>query len=220
VAADPNIRTYGGEIRGMKVSEWISKCEKELPAKVQTQTQTRALTTALTNAYGRCDSARENSTVFDLDESVKSFATLKAAAITANNGPTFTIKFEGDDPAKHFAACEKQMSDRRAMLVKRDSDVATARSADAKKFSEEQAARREAEAAKLKQRRASLKGDRGRIYDKYGEPTNWDGDLDKTPEWRWHLTKTKRGIEGDCVTVVKFKGMKKVSETQTSECKW
>lgn len=220
-AADPSIRTFNGEIRGMKVSEWIPKCEKELPAKVQRLTQSKAVRDAVGAAYQTCNFSRANGTVEAMDKSIAEFAKQKANAIAVNKSATFAEKVDGEDPAVRFAACEKQMTERRAAYVKRDADQATERAAADKKRQEEQAAAEKRQAEAEKKRRASLKGDRLKIYDKYGEPTNWDGDLDKTPEWRWHLTKTSpSGIEADCLTVVTFKGMKKVRETETAPCKW
>lgn len=220
-ASDPSIRTFSGEIRGMKVSEWIPKCEKELPAKVQRLSQSKAVKDAVTSAFQTCNFSRANGTVEAMDKSIAEFAKQKANAIAVNKSATFAEKVDNEDPAVRFAACEKQMSERRASYVKRDADQATERAAADKKRLEDQAAAEKKAAEAEKRRRATLKGDRLRIYDKYGEPTNWDGDLDKTPEWRWHLTKTSpSGIEADCLTVVTFKGMKKVRETETAPCKW
>ena len=220
-AADPSVRTWSGEIRGMKVSEWIPKCEKELPAKIQSATASKSVSDAVKDAFHTCTFSRAGNTVEAMDKSIAEFQQKKAAAIAVNKGPTFAQKVDGEDPAAKFAACEKQMTDSRASFVKRDTEYAAAQAAGQKRLAEEAAAREKAAAERLKKLRASLKGDRLKIYDKYGEPTNWDGDIDTTPEWRWHETRTLGSIEGDCVTTVRFKGKKKVGETESGiACKW
>jgi hypothetical protein len=114
-----------------------------------------------------------------------------------------------------FAACDKST----VLAVAAEKADAAARKAQQEKFDKEANDKTNAEAdakrARTKQLRDSLKGDRLKIWDKYGEPTYWDGELSKIGEWRYTETITRGAYEGPCDTFVTFKGDKKISEKET-----
>jgi hypothetical protein len=205
VSADASIRTWGGQIRGMKVDEWIAKCEKEIPERITHDEGAMAA------------ESRDNALSIECRSSINGsgdwshYQQLKAEAIKANKGPLT------GEIAKLLAKCEVDY----AAAVKAQKVHDAERDAAFDRQMKENAERAKKAELAEKALRASLKQDRGRIYDRYGKPTNWDGDLDKTPEWSWVLEKTHLGYEASCWTFVRFKGNKKVKEWQDGEaCKW
>jgi hypothetical protein len=209
VAADPSIRTWTGQLRGMKVNEGIAKCEKEIPERIArtdgglaTEGRDRALVNACLSAIRMGASASE----------WPQYEEKKAEVVKANKGPLT------GEVATKLAKCE---ADHEAQLE------------GSKKFDAEVAADREKQrlaaveegkkyAAREKKLRASLKGDRGKIYDARGKPDGFDGDILATAkEWYWNEERKRYGETEYCKNYVRFKNNKKVKEWQEGyACKW
>jgi len=210
VAADPSIRTWTGQLRGMKVNEGIAKCEKEIPERIAKEMgalKTENRDGALVRG---CWAAKQMALAGHSDDWAD-YEKKKAEAIKENKGPLT------GDVADQLAKCEAQHAADEEAGKKQNAEFQAARD----KHEQEQIAEGKKRVAEEKKLRASLKGDRARIYDAYGKPTNWDGELGTTPEWRWFLDKTRMGYEATCWTYVRFKGNKKVKEWKDGEaCKW
>jgi hypothetical protein len=208
VAADPSIRTWGGQLRGMKVSEGIPKCEKEIPARIsqiEGGLATEARDSAIVN---ECRAALSMSST---DSSWPNYQQHKAEAIKANKGPLT------GEVATKLAKCEADHEAQLAATAKFHAEI----EADREKQRLEAAEEAKKEQAAEKKFRATLKGDRGKLYDIRGVP-KFDGDnIVLAKEWHWNEERKRYGETQYCAWYVRFKGDKKVKEWKEGyACKW
>ncbi len=206
-AADPTIREWTGVQRDWKVNEGIVKCEKEIPARIESSQQAMDTGNAVDSLRTAC---RTSMTEFGNFEKYKQ----DKEALLKKNPNALT-----PDAAAKLDACEKEYAAWAAENAKRHADIVAMQK---KREAEDRAAveRAEQEEKKLV---ASLKGDRARIYKAYGKPTNWKGDktVEKANIWEWYLDKELGALKGTCWTTVTFKGDTKASEKESgAACKW
>jgi len=144
------------------------------------------------------------------DQALAKVSRLASAPLAFTMGPAFS-KEETRTYAEWFAACEAGLVEKHDKLTKKQSgakkafDQGVERQANQR---QEQQARADARTKKL---REGLKGDRLRIFDKLGEPSDYAGDIAKAAVWTYeHNTLQGATTTGTCKTTYKFSGDKLV----------
>jgi|GEM_PF-4572671 len=211
--ADPSIRDWGGKVHGMKVNEWIAKCEKDLPARIAGDNRQIAVEHAMNQVAFTCS---------DRDPGLKDFKAAKAKAIEANGKPFTDEEYQGKRVTDVLARCEAEAR----KTQKSDADHASQmKAANDKQAAANAVLAKEAE-EKEKAFYAKLKGDRKAVWKDQGATMlegwpDFKGDVFTSPTWIWSVEKTDGIRVLPCTRTVKFKGNKKVYDKLSGGgCNW
>jgi len=204
IAADPSVRAWEGTKSGKKVSEWLPRCEKEIPKRIERDVSDRKLGDILVAAFRICGSGSVG------EQDVAKYNSLKADAVTFNQGPDFS-KLENKarglvNVNDKLKTCDQTVADgaARSRKAKEDFDATVAAQNKAHRDKEE------AEARWYEEKRATLKGSRRKVWDESGPPGAIHGGktFANAKEWTYVYRDEWRGIEISCVKHIVFKGNK------------
>jgi len=210
VKADASITSFNGKVKDrFAVQEWLKKCDVDLAAQSTAANAHQRAEEQVRLAGFACSDGKKGN-----DEGQTKYSAAKDAALKADPNIVKDDHGGGQTVGQFFAACDKEIP---AAIAARKKDEA-----EMKKFHEEQAkksqeehkkAQEEAEkyAAKMKK---LLKGDRWRIWDREGDPSDYPGDHVQVASY-WDYTVTPANTSFSCTVRYRFKGNKLVKKSKS-----
>jgi len=213
VKADASITSFTGKVKSMFVmQEWLKKCDVDLPAQAAAAAVHEQAERDANQASIACSAAKREAT----DEAFTKYTGLRdrakklPAIVNESHGNGRTV-------GQMFTDCDKEIP--AAIEARKKAE------ADAKKFQEEQQKKYEAEKKKQEEEDAKiaakmkklLKGDRWRIWDREGDPSDYPGERFQVASY-WDYTTTSSLTNLSCTIRYRFSGNKLVRKTKAGFC--
>ncbi len=207
--ADSSITSYTGKVKSMYVmQEWLKKCDVDLAAQAVTAAAHAQAERDVNEAYFACLAAKR-------DPSEAALAKYAAIRDRAKKFPTIVNdpRGNGRTVGQLFADCDKEIPAAIEAQKKAEADATKADEERRKKDEEERKKREEEEAKTIAKMKKLLKGDRWKIWDREGDPSDYPGEHIQRASY-WDYTSTLSTTNLSCTVRYRFKGNKLVKKTK------
>jgi hypothetical protein len=202
---DPSILSWAGQLHGLwVVRDWVPKCERELPAKVEQQRSDSTALAAYLPASDACMNARNNPS----DASLAKYKQTRAAlAAATGNAPKLSLPARAG-AADEITRCDAELPGIVALAAKKAADQRKETEYLAKDTADRAKVLRDIAAIM-----ASLRGDRRAIAKERGAPADLPySAITRAPKWTYYDS-----VPLDQVTITGSHGGSAIA-TRTAPC--